>query len=831
MSDLRDELDRIPPWVSPVVLAVTTVILFREFLFGNDMLFGSDTLALGYTARAFFAEALGTTGFPAWNPHIMGGTPFLESLIGGDALHPVSVALLWLMEPWRALGWKLVLHVFMGGLFMYGWLRTLGTTRGAGLIGGLAFLLSPWMVSLVFPGHDGKIYVTAMTPAVFWLSEWMWRRRDLLPGALLGLAVATVILSTHFQMAYFLFGAVGAYMIFRTVQRGRGEGWSSALRTFGLFIGFSVVGAGAAGVQLVPAVDYVVEHSRRTATTTQAASPAEAVAYSSSWSLHPEEIVSLAVPEFVGASTGGEGWTADTYWGRNAFKLNHEYIGVAVLLLALLSLLGPLRGKEAGGIRWFMVGMGGVAVLYALGSHTPVWRVFWEVVPGIRLFRAPSMVIFLAGFAAITLMAFGIDRVAGLLPAGRTGKRVSGSGRQSEEPQTPGDPSERFSRALLGLGAATTVLALGGMLAATGMLLDLWLAIFDPGLDPVAVSALDRAEPFIVRGLFVAVAVGAVLSGIWWAAGRGRIGGPLLVTLLALVVGADLYRVDRPFIRVVDPAQVTVPDANHRFLLERQASEPPFRVFSMLRGGQDVAPATFGLDLAAGHHPNGLARYNEFIGMEGSGAPETLLDFNQNALYLLNVRYLLWPGELQGTAAVRQMQYADGAIHSSIYPYPGGPRARVVGRYQLVPPDQTLAAVLDEDRFDPSVETILEERPPFEPGGSPVTGEVEWLERTPDQLRFSVTASAPALVVLSENWFPAWRARIGEDAVPVLRADHAFRAVPVPEGTSEVVMYYESPLVNRSFGLSVACLLLLTGAGVGAGVRRRLSGGRAIDAG
>ncbi len=783
-ESLRESLDSLPGWVPWFVFPLATVVLFREFIFSNQMLFGSDTLALGYTARLFFAETIRTTGFPLWNPYILGGTPFIESLVGGDSLHPISVALFYLTEPYRALGWKLVIHVLLSGFFMYGWLRTLGITRGSSLVGGLGFLLSPWMVSLVFPGHDGKIFVTAMTPLLFWLAEWMWRRRDLLPAALLALSIATVILSTHFQMAYFLFGGLGAYMLFRAFQEKEGR-W----RVFGTFLLFSVLGAGAAAIQLLPAVDYVTDHSRRAATTVGAESPERALAFSSSWSLHPEEAMALVVPEFVGANTRVEGWADDTYWGRNAFKLNHEYIGVSVLLLALLAFLGPVKGV-LGGIRWFMLGMGGVSLLYALGANTPVWRIFYEVVPGISLFRAPSMASFLTGFAALTLMAIGIDRAA-----------------------------ESRERVVPALTWAAGILAVLGVLAASGALFSLWTSVIYSGIDDGARATLEAASSGIVLGFFIAAAIAGALALIWYR----PVGA--IALLLAGVVGADLLRVNLPFVQVMDPARVTVPDANHRFLQDRVRSEEPFRVFSMVQGGQDVEPANYGIELAAGHHPNDLGRYNDLIGMEGGGAPQNLASFNENLLYLLNVRYLLLPGEMEGVEPESQVRLQDGRVWASVYAYPGGPRARVVGNYRVVGSDETLDLVLG-DGFNPVVETLLEEEPPMAPDPE-ARGQVEWVERSPNRMAFQVRASGPALVVVADNWFPAWQATVNGEETPVLRADHTFRAVAVPEGTSEVIMEYRSRQIQGSLALSVACLLLVTGAGLFSGLRtrRRRDGG------
>jgi hypothetical protein len=105
----------IPRWLPATIFVALTLWLFRAFVFTDQMLLGGDTLSLGYVARAFYATVLKGGGFPAWNPQILGGTPFLEALSGGDSLYPPSAFLLFFLEPYRALGWKLVLHVLAAG--------------------------------------------------------------------------------------------------------------------------------------------------------------------------------------------------------------------------------------------------------------------------------------------------------------------------------------------------------------------------------------------------------------------------------------------------------------------------------------------------------------------------------------------------------------------------------------------------------------------------------------------------------------------------------------------------------------------------------------------
>ncbi|MEZ4423995.1 MAG: hypothetical protein R3E98_11315 [Gemmatimonadota bacterium] len=789
-----------PRWVPAAVYAVATLVLFRAFIFSSDMLYGSDTLSLGYAARLFYAEALRAGTFPFWNPLILGGTPFLESLAGGDSLYPTSLLLLF-VEPYRALGWKLVVHVFLAGLFMYGWLRALGSGRPAALVAGLAYLMAPFMVSLVYPGHDGKLFVTALTPLAFWAAERVLTGGGARWFAALAGTVGVVILSTHFQMAYFLFGALGVYMIVRTAAAARvGEGAAAGRRAL-LFLGAALLGAGVAAVQLLPAVDYVTESSRRTATTTAATSDVEGVAYSSSYSLHPEEALGFLAPEFVGNGVAdGADWASGTYWGRNPIKLGHPYFGVVVLLLAGVGLLVRARGV----VHWTLFGIGTVAFLYGLGTHTPVWRVFYEVVPGISLFRAPDMVVFLTGFAAVTLAGLGLDAL--LAPDGLRWKGV-----------------QRWMWGLVGLLGLLTVLA------ASGILQSFWLAVVYPQADPGRIDRLTRLQPYLVRGFAVSTVLAGLSAGLMVLYRDARVSAGGLIAGLALLVGIDAIRIDDTFITTFDVRTWAAPDPNMRFLEGQESATDPWRLLSLAPPiGQDVKPALYGLELAAGHHPNDLARYRELIGMQGSGRPENLLA-NPTLLRLLNVRYLLWPQAqlggppMEGVQPLAATQLQDGRIYEAVYPWNDLPRARLVADAVIQPDDQAVAYMMSP-AFDPTTQVVLPETPPRPLPGGPVQGEVTWETRGINAMTLRVRSDREALLVVADNWYPAWSARVDGQAAPVLRAYHTLRAVPVPAGESTVEMYYDTASLRGPFLLSLVSLLLLGVALVWPALRRGRSG-------
>ena len=84
------------------------------------------------------------------------------------------------------------------------------------------------------------------------------------------------------------------------------------------------------------------------------------------------------------------------------------------------------------------------------------------------------------------------------------------------------------------------------------------------------------------------------------------------------------------------------------------------------------------------------------------------------------------------------------------------------------------------------------------------------MERSPNRLELRVTSDRAALLVVADNWFPAWRASVDGVETDILRAYHTLRAIPVPAGTSTVRMWYASPLLQRSLLISVVVLLGLS---------------------
>ncbi len=789
----------VPRWIVPVVYAIAVLVLFREFFLAGGWLLGTDTYALSYFARDFYTNFVHETGrFPLWQPFLFGGMPFVDGM-HGDIFYPLSLALFFL-DARVMWGWKIVLHIFLAGIFAYLWLRTLGLGRLPSLFGGLVFMMGADLVSLVYPGGDGKLFVSALAPLTFLLAERAVRHRRIADFAFFGLGIALVVFTSHMQLAYFTVWGVSLWFLFRLWQVGKEQGRGVVGRALLAYTVAGVLGVGAAAVQFLPPLQYLREWSHRTERTLTA-SPDESYAYSTTYSLHPEEIASLVVPEFVGHDVQTERGSDNAYWGRNPFKINSEYAGLVPLLLIPLLFLGRKDPRT-----WFFLGLGALSLLYALGANTPLFRVFY-LVPGVNLFRAPSLIIFLYALSLCTLGALALER---MLAAGKTGE------------------TGRVTRTLWIVAAVFGVAALA---QSGGAITSMWPAVFDVPADRLA--ALQANVPTIQAGFWIAFLIAAAVAGAWHAHAGGFLGAGALVAALCVIAALDLHRAGRPFVEgavlvgeytQANRSTLFTPDESIQFLLERQAQGEVFRAFDLSAlipgsvgyGQNDIA--AHGIEQLAGHHGNEIGRYRELIGGERAA---NIISSEFRLLDLTNTAYVLSPGRLDPSQTPGLEEVFVGS-RSVVYRRVGVlPRAYLVGRFEVVSDERAVGRMLASD-FDVYGTVVLPEPLPagvtIEPDP---TGNVTHGERRPDGYTLRVDTDRPALLVVSENFYPAWHAEVDGQPVPLLRANYTFRALPVPAGTHDVVFTYRSPILGASAAVSTAVLLLLVGVGVGGTLLRR----------
>ena len=206
-------------------------------------------------------------------------------------------------------------------------------------------------------------------------------------------------------------------------------------------------------------------------------------------------------------------------------------------------------------------------------------------------------------------------------------------------------------------------------------------------------------------------------------------------------------------------------------------------------------------DIRGIFNPLGLAAYNTYLGGMGPRG---------SALYnFLNVKYVLAEkGKPPGDA--RFVPVFNGDPQIDVYLNTAAlPRAMLIYKSIPVTSGEQAWAAIHQPEFDPSREVVVEGGPVL--NGTPSGGTLTVRRLDANDIELDATTSAPAYVVLSEVYYPGWRAEVDGRAAKILPANFAFRAVYLEPGAHRVRMFFLP--ASWTLGLAISavtwCALLL----------------------
>jgi len=740
----------------------------------------SDQYIAGYAFREFAASTLKATGhFPLWNPYLFGGMPYVAAM-HGDIFYPTFL-LRMIMPTDAAMTWGFIIHVFLAGLFTYGFLRAIGYGFYGSLVGGLAYMMSGQIASYVSPGHDGKLFVSALFPLALWMlyrafrggKHWAW-------GAF-ALIVGLCVLSPHPQLLQYLLLTCGAYSLFLAFATldGLKLPRQTAISRLGLALLSVFVGLAVGAVQYLPVREYVKWSPRA------GGLPDYRTATSYAWP--PEELLNAYLPQFSGI--------LDNYWGRNGIHLHSDYVGVIVLALAGLAFSGLRSNPQRKQIIFWSVALI-ISILWSLGGATPFYHLPYALVPGTKYFRAPAT-IFFVGTLAIALLA-----CAG---------------------------TERFLRLQVSRKYVIGWLIFGGVIALLASLGGL-TNVAESFADPRAIDRVQANSGAVFLGAWRSFAFVLLFAALWYVLDRGRISVKHAAWVVAALMAIDLWSIERIYWMFSPPAKVIYASNP---IIETLKSEPqPVRVFAfpVRQRGPDAilsgdALMTHRLRNVLGYHGNQLGRYNELVGLNSD---DNRL-FSANVLQLTNTKYFLT--NLSELPFIGNTTLAKGPVvdasGDSLYLYrlnAENPYSWVTPVAVKAPDDQVLATVLnprfDLKRaalFDTSAQITAAQNVQSLPAALAVTSSVRKYEAGSVQIDLSAPAPKGSSLIVSENYYPGWIATADGKPARLGRADYSMIGVELPEGVRTIDLRFTSPAYERGktiTWLAIAIGFLMLGAGV-----------------
>ncbi len=768
-------------WAFLGLTILVTLIFYRDFIFHpGRLLAGSDMLLEGYPLRKFFVDEITAgRGVPLWTPHVYAGMPYV-ALLPGPIFYPTTL-LYFVMPLYRAIGWTFVLHTFLAGALAYFMARSFRLRPWAAAVCGSSFMLTGYVTSHLLGGQDGRMFAMTLMPLAFGMLE-----RGLRTGRVrwycgLSLAVGLQIFTPHTQIVYFSSLALSLYLVFHLVARvgtaSRSPAWVAYAKPIGSFALSFGVAAGIGAIQLLPTFA-LLDHATRAATE-------QGYAFAASWSLPPQELTALLLPDFIGS--------LNRYWGANLLKLHTEYLGAVPVALAMLALAASFKPTLTRGQRktiWFLWGASVLAVLFALGAVTPVHRIAYTMLPMISSFRAPAMMMCAVAMFIPLLAGFGWEAML----AHRDGR----AGSSDASPKAGGWPVSWFVLGVFGLPIALLGLAAAGN--PEGLHRFARLAWFEPGWPKLPPAEL---APFLRSGGLVLLAGFAVAWGIGLGVARRRLSELAVIAVIVFAI-ADAWRIDARYLPIGDAAAVSAVADDLVLATLREDAGPGERVWAYQTLYRPNRFMYDGVSSATGSQKFLLEPYARLI---GGIRPDDGLIQHSNLIPFLGIKYLIVSQPISGLDLLAE---EPGRF---LYEIPVPPHAFFPAEVASLR-DTTEAVLRTRANPDPLALAVVE----VEPGQAPPQagqGSAEIVVYEPQDIELQVTAEQGGLLVVSEIYHPGWRAFVDDEEVPVWRTNVAFRGVEVPAGVHRVRFVYESAAFRAGTWLSglslMAVVLILVG--------------------
>ena len=685
-----------------------------------------------YPVHSLSSSEIAQGRFPQWNPYIMGGVPLQEEPQSA-LFYPLHVLYYVFSAP---VAWTLmlILRIWLAAMFMTALMRAIDVSRIGSVISGMAFAFGGFCIA-----WQGSALGDAMIwlPLVCYSTLHLSRHPSRQWVAITAIAFAMPVLAGHPETAIhvILTGCAAALFLWIFPEDGRSR---FNMPFPSSFAAAGVLAVGLAAVQFVPTLDWIGNGSRTLNDLWPTFDWHQGLGFVSRDITRGPNSAAILVPNAV------------------------SYVGMFTLLAGGQALLSKPRRYVLGFACLVVFGVGasfGVAPFHWLLSQIPVVR-------GLKNDR----LILLSDFGLAALAGIGVSYL-----------------------QSQGSNYQLLRQRLVRIGV---------MLTATSLAVGLFIY-------KLYAATVQRADffqrPSFSRAMLLA---GIVLVG--WKMVRGERFRAFGWAAAALTT-FDLLTFGFGFTGFVRRDQIFPPAPVFDFL-QKQDRPGTFRIAP---GAVCVyaanTPMAYGLESVTGYEVTVPPRLRlltadiaENLEPYISLISEKVLESKDRRLDLLNMKYLVVPTprpEYKMYAA-RPERFLEVFNQGGMAVFENRnvlPRAFVVSAHnvRLLPDAAAQVEMLKDPAFNPLQAVILEQQPEefqnlraIGEAEPPFAGNVSIIGWEPDGYRFQVHASTPAVLVVSQNYFPGWRATMEGRSLSVFPADEAITGIAVPSGDHTVDLVY-----------------------------------------
>jgi hypothetical protein len=765
-----------------VFVSLVSLAPFARGLAGGRCFYFRDLASIFIPVRTVAAAALERGQLRYWNPLDHEGVPLPHPPLS----YPIDALQALLPGPF-GITLLLALHVPLAAAALFALARALGASRVAAAGAGLVYALGGFSLSTI------SLYVyiqaAAWVPFVVLAMLRIARGGRRLCWAALAIAILASTMALEFLIQALVIGCVLGLWQRDDAAPGAGRLASrvrAGVRPLGRLVSAAVLGMALAAPTLLVMRAVLRESARGTGL-----APSVTLAHS----LHPFTLLQILVADLYGDMAR----PVDRWWGVHFFPRGFPYfvslyLGATVIAIAWTGMrhgTGPRR-------RLMLLALLGTVV--CLGRFAGLEPLV-EALPLLSAIRYPTKAFLTVHLALALLAALGWDASA------RSGPRAW------------------RSLALAGCG-------LGGILVLLPTLLPLLLPAqvqwFQGAFFPDVMPGPERQAALALMGRDAATggALALCAGALALATAFGRVRADLARLSLVGLVAADLVRAGAglnpmthsSFFGLSSEMRAVAEELRaegRAFVCQLESTDAYWQARALHRADHELwtfalmletftphLNMLYGVPTALGEDQTSLvplralpvdaaascARFEAVAARVRAAAVSHVIALDPIDSPSLQLERVLAPARV-APAAIR--------IYRVLRPLP---RASVARSVISAPTRETPPDPADQD-------TVLVEGTVTAKGGA--RGRVVQMIDEGDRLELAVETDRPTVVLLRDTWTPGWTARVNGQPAPVLRANGLHRAVPVPAGSTRVVLAYEPPGLATGILIALAALLVL----------------------
>lgn len=781
-------------WLPTIFFLILVVAFFWQFFFkglypfpGNFLLawhepyrsdhFVNNTIQLAhkpiaddifkqvYPFRMLGIDMLKKLQLPLWNPYNGAGMPLLATLNIGF-LDPFNMLFFVLPYP---LAWSayIMIQFFLIGFFTYLYCKKLSLSNEASIFAGFVFSLSGFAVVRIIMLVYGL--AIASVPLMLYILESYLQNTKRKIIYFLPFVIFSLIVSSQPQISIYVLSFISLYTVLRVLALGltKSLGFKQCLLPFLL----TIIGIGLSGVQILPTFELLK----------QVNIDKNASLFIIDKFLVPiQHLLTIVIPNYFGNES------TYNFWGYGDYVQTAAYVGAIPVFFAYLSF--HLNRKKALGIKLFYLIMAATTIL--LGISWPGSKLITSLPIPIISTGAPSRIFLLTTFCITILSGFGFDNW------------------------------KNYKNSLF------------------SFILKILLFILLFAIIPIATYILMKNDYPCRYGIINNCRTVAFRNALLESA----VFGISIIPFIAYFVSKNtaLKRISMYSIIFIISI-IGIYNGNKTIEFAPKDSFFPKNGLSQALQDETGQERVFGIDQATlpanfatqfrifdpdYYHPLYIQRYRELVEYANNGFyipnlprgdvqirnninPSLELEKRRQRLFeIISVNFIV----MKKTQLPETVNKSDIVWENNIFDLVKNkalPHAYVIDDFIVEKDNQAILNNLFDDDFNPNKSVILEQQPRLKANDNKLNSSVNITKYNENSLEIDVNTNKNSFLMLTDNYYPGWKAYLDGKETKIYRANYTFRAVELPRGKHKIMFNYQPDSLKRGAIVSAMSLFAL----------------------